>query len=58
MNTSFPIPEVPQGWIPNPKGVWEKEKASSKDKENETIPPPSQPQAHAKWKAGISADQV
>ncbi|OAX37659.1 hypothetical protein K503DRAFT_719455 [Rhizopogon vinicolor AM-OR11-026] len=53
---SFPIPEVPQGWTPNPTRVWEKEKAGSNDKENEAILP-SQPQAHAQWKAGISADQ-
>jgi len=58
MNTRFPMPELPKGWTPNPKRVWEKEKTGSGDKENEAIPPPSQPQPHAKWKGGISADQV
>lgn len=53
----FPIPDVPKDWAPNPKRVWEREKANSKDKENTVIPPPSQTQSHAQWKTGISADQ-
>ncbi|KAG1897082.1 uncharacterized protein F5891DRAFT_1050235 [Suillus fuscotomentosus] len=53
----FPIPDVPKDWTPNPKRVWEMEKANSKDKENASIPPPSQTQSHAQWKKGISANQ-
>ncbi|KAG1724184.1 hypothetical protein EDB19DRAFT_1930151 [Suillus lakei] len=53
----FPIPDMPKDWTPNPKRVWESEKANSKDKENAIIPPPSQPQSHAQWKTGISANQ-
>ncbi|KAG1771048.1 hypothetical protein EV702DRAFT_1137589 [Suillus placidus] len=53
----FPIPDVPKDWTPNPKLVWEREKANSKDKENAAIPPPSQTQSHAQWKTGISANQ-
>ncbi|KAG1816446.1 uncharacterized protein BJ212DRAFT_1354770 [Suillus subaureus] len=53
----FPIPDVPKDWTPNPKRVWEREKANSKDKENAAILPPSQTQSHAQWKTGISANQ-
>ncbi|KAG2357773.1 hypothetical protein BDR07DRAFT_1473341 [Suillus spraguei] len=53
----FPIPDVPKDWTPNPKRIWETEKVNSKDKENATIPPPSQTQSHARWKTGISANQ-
>ncbi|KAF9224178.1 DUF1604-domain-containing protein [Gyrodon lividus] len=54
----FPLPEVPEGWTPNPKSVWEQEKAEHGDKENiARFPIPSEPQTHAQWKAGISADQ-
>ncbi|KAI6006679.1 hypothetical protein F5J12DRAFT_905697 [Pisolithus orientalis] len=54
----FPIPDVPQGWTPNPKQVWEKAKAQIEDKENVTsIAVPSQPQTHAQWKSGITPDQ-
>ncbi|KAG1747898.1 uncharacterized protein EDB91DRAFT_1115387 [Suillus paluster] len=52
----FPLPDIPKDWTPNPKRVWE-EKVPSNDKENAAIPPASQPQTHAKWKAGISANQ-
>ncbi|KAH7922217.1 hypothetical protein BV22DRAFT_1070870 [Leucogyrophana mollusca] len=57
----FPIPDVPPGWTPNPRRVWEQEKLKEGDKENLSTgqPPyiPSQPQTHAQWKTGISADQ-
>ncbi|KAG0694131.1 hypothetical protein DFH29DRAFT_961354 [Suillus ampliporus] len=51
----FPLPDIPKDWTPNPKRVWEQEKANSRDKENAAIPHPSQ--THAQWKAGISANQ-
>ncbi|KAF9234104.1 hypothetical protein BU15DRAFT_53028 [Melanogaster broomeanus] len=54
----FPLSEIPKGWTPNPKGVWEREKATGGDKENVArFPLPSEPQSYAQWKTGISADQ-
>ncbi|KIJ65418.1 hypothetical protein HYDPIDRAFT_27428 [Hydnomerulius pinastri MD-312] len=57
----FPIPDVPKGWKPNPKRVWEQQRAAEGDKENKaapkTFPVPSQTQTHAQWKSGISADE-
>lgn len=54
----FPIPDVPQGWTPDPKQVWEQTKSHINDKENVTpIAIPSKPQTHAQWKAGITPDQ-
>ncbi|KAI0714194.1 hypothetical protein C8T65DRAFT_707738 [Cerioporus squamosus] len=56
----FPLPDVPPGWQPNPKRVWEQ----GKDKENEPaisdrtrgIQHPAQ--SHAAWKASqLSADE-
>ncbi|KAG2147572.1 hypothetical protein DEU56DRAFT_128704 [Suillus clintonianus] len=35
----FPIPDMPKDWTPNPKHVWEREKANSKDEEVVVIPP-------------------
>ncbi|KAH7909692.1 hypothetical protein BJ138DRAFT_195776 [Hygrophoropsis aurantiaca] len=58
----FPIPDIPAGWTPNPKRVWEQAKVADSNKENTaTAPPPiikpSEPQTHSQWKTGISADQ-
>ncbi|KAI5995585.1 hypothetical protein EDD15DRAFT_608141 [Pisolithus albus] len=54
----FPIPDVPQGWTPDPKQVWDQTKSRNSDKEN-VIPTavPSKPQTHAQWKTGITPDQ-
>ncbi|KAJ6606998.1 hypothetical protein B0H10DRAFT_573183 [Mycena sp. CBHHK59/15] len=48
----FPLPDIPKGWKPDPKRIWDKENAPKLDD-------PSQSSAvHEKWnKAGISADQ-
>ncbi|OCH96293.1 hypothetical protein OBBRIDRAFT_787368 [Obba rivulosa] len=54
----FPLSEVPSGWKPNPRRVWE----SDKNKENvdttrqgRDVPPPK---THAEWKESfMSADQ-
>ncbi|KAI6164528.1 hypothetical protein EDD17DRAFT_1755044 [Pisolithus thermaeus] len=54
----FPIPDVPQGWTPDPKQVWEQAKTHTNDKENVTpIAVPSKSQTHAQWKAGVTPDQ-
>ncbi|KAI6130192.1 hypothetical protein EV401DRAFT_618186 [Pisolithus croceorrhizus] len=54
----FPIPDVPQGWTPNPKQVWEQAKTQTNDKENVIpIAAPSKPQTHSQWKAGVTPDQ-
>ncbi|KAH0836806.1 hypothetical protein J3R83DRAFT_8571 [Lanmaoa asiatica] len=54
----FPLPEVPKGWKPNPKALWELGRATLGEKENiPHFPVPGQPQAHAQWKIGISPDQ-
>jgi G patch domain-containing protein 1 len=54
----FPLPDIPQGWTPNPQRVW----SVDADKENvEQSKPPSQsgPLPHEKWRrSGITADQV
>ncbi|TDL23705.1 hypothetical protein BD410DRAFT_746466 [Rickenella mellea] len=52
----YPLPEVPKGWSPDPRRVWEK------DKENIVTSgqPPAVPPItsdHASWKRGITADQ-
>ncbi|KAK1231891.1 hypothetical protein PQX77_004982 [Marasmius sp. AFHP31] len=51
----FPLPDIPKGWRPNPKQVWEQQ---GHDKENvKTEETPSAPIPHHKWKSGMSADQ-
>ncbi|KAF9038570.1 hypothetical protein BJ165DRAFT_1531650 [Panaeolus papilionaceus] len=48
----FPIPDIPAGWKPDPKRVWEKENAPP--------PPPPRPKGmpHAEWKKSqLSATQ-
>ncbi|KZT69228.1 hypothetical protein DAEQUDRAFT_811463 [Daedalea quercina L-15889] len=57
----FPLPEVPQGWTPNPRRVWEQ----GRDKENSEQAKAGQiprgkvaPATHAEWKDSfMSADQ-
>ncbi|KAH7890994.1 hypothetical protein F5I97DRAFT_1840647 [Phlebopus sp. FC_14] len=53
----FPLPEMPKGWKPNPKRVWEEQRGTSSDKENRAARLPPKVQPHALWKAGITADQ-
>ncbi|KAI0343331.1 hypothetical protein BDW22DRAFT_1407187 [Trametopsis cervina] len=54
----FPIPEVPKGWKPNPRRVWERETnkeniPSSKGKERE-----GPPKTRAEWKSSLlTADE-
>ena len=52
----FPLPDIPKGWSPNPKRIWEKDKENVESSQKPQDP--SQPVPHAKWKAGISADEV
>ncbi|KAJ7272738.1 hypothetical protein B0H12DRAFT_1091797 [Mycena haematopus] len=49
----FPLPDVPKGWKPNPKRVWDKENSQQPQAASQTTPEKSE-----KWsKTGISADQ-
>lgn len=58
----FPLPDVPAGWKPNPKRVWEMEK----NKENQGPDQPAKgekhaepPKTRAEWKSSLlSADEV
>lgn len=56
----FPLPDIPKGWTPNPRHIWELEK--NKENLNETEEPrpdPNQAQTHAQWKQSqLSADKV
>jgi hypothetical protein len=45
----YPLPDVPKGWAPDPRRVWDN------DKNKENIQKPSHP---GKWKSEISAEQV
>lgn len=51
----FPLPEIPPGWKPNPRRVWEQEK----NKENvQVVQPKPTPTTHAAWKDSfMSADE-
>ncbi|KAJ8092958.1 hypothetical protein PM082_011278 [Marasmius tenuissimus] len=51
----FPLPDIPKGWKPSPKKVWEQQ---GHDKENvKTEETTSGPIPHHKWKSGMSADE-
>ncbi|KAJ7708879.1 hypothetical protein B0H17DRAFT_1031153 [Mycena rosella] len=46
----FPLPDIPKGWKPDPKRVWDKENSQQPEGESQREP--------QKWsRAGISADQ-
>ncbi|PSS31123.1 hypothetical protein PHLCEN_2v2347 [Hermanssonia centrifuga] len=54
----FPLPDIPKGWKPNPKRVWELDK----NKENQTSLKGKEraepPKTHAEWKKSLlSADE-
>ncbi|TCD61711.1 hypothetical protein EIP91_008020 [Steccherinum ochraceum] len=51
----FPLPDIPPGWTPNPRRVWDMDK----NKENiDTARQRGQSQSHAEWKKSqLSADQ-
>ena len=52
----FPFPDIPPGWTPDPRRVWD----ADKNKENvDATQRRDQPQSHAEWKKNkLSADQV
>ena len=54
----FPMPDVPEGWIPNPKRVWQQATADDFNKENTATNTASQFQTHSQWKIGITPDEV
>ncbi|KAJ7105123.1 hypothetical protein C8R43DRAFT_1092179 [Mycena crocata] len=46
----FPLPDIPKGWRPDPKRVWDKENTQTPDGSSQPVP--------EKWsRSGISADQ-
>ena len=52
----YPIPDVPKGWKPDPRRVWENKEnvPSAKGKQREDIP-----KTHAGWKSSLlTADEV
>jgi G patch domain-containing protein 1 len=50
----FPLADVPKGWKPDPKRVWDKENSQQPDGPSQTAPEKSD-----KWsRTGISADQA
>ncbi|KAF8621822.1 hypothetical protein AX15_007491 [Amanita polypyramis BW_CC] len=50
----YPGPDVPQGWKPNPRRVWE----SDPDKENiRAQATKSEPVPYHKWKTGLTAEE-
>ena len=57
----FPLPKVPEGWSPDTRRVWEKDK---ENKENEAGGAPAPPRtetgvtSHSYRRAGMTADQV
>ncbi len=53
----FPIPDVPPGWKPNPRRVWDKENAPVSNKGKQRADPKTM--SHAQWKNSLlSADEV
>lgn len=48
----YALPDVPKGWQPDPRRVWDA------DKNKENIQIPSLPPRPGKWKSEISAEQV
>jgi G patch domain-containing protein 1 len=55
----FTLPDIPKGWIPNPKRVWEKDQGGGGgDAKKENEPPPPPQSSRESWKSGISADEV
>lgn len=51
----FPLPDIPNGWTPNPRRVWESNK---ENREVDSQQLPQGPVDHHAWKTGITADQV
>ena len=56
----FPLPDIPQGWTPNPQRVWNADVNANKENVEQPKPPSqSGPLSHEKWRrSGITADQV
>ncbi|KAL0580862.1 hypothetical protein V5O48_001154 [Marasmius crinis-equi] len=51
----FPLPDVPKGWRPNPKKIWEQEGPDKENIKKEEDTPGPVP--HHKWKSGMSAEE-
>ncbi|TFK48436.1 hypothetical protein OE88DRAFT_524979 [Heliocybe sulcata] len=51
----YPIPDVPKGWKPDPRRVWQKNKENrEKEQQVQELPKPA---THQQWKAGITPGQ-
>ncbi|KAF5351318.1 hypothetical protein D9758_008012 [Tetrapyrgos nigripes] len=48
----FPLPEIPQGWAPDPRRVWGQTQNDKENLKTDTAVVP-----HEKWKSGMSADE-
>lgn len=55
----FPLPDIPQGWTPNPQRVWSADANVNKENvEQPKLPSQNGPLPHEKWRrSGITADQ-
>jgi G patch domain-containing protein 1 len=50
----FPLPDVPTGWKPDPRRVWQNDKS---DKENSIADVPPASSTSSSWRNNLSADQ-
>ncbi|KZP28739.1 hypothetical protein FIBSPDRAFT_927491 [Athelia psychrophila] len=51
----FPLPDIPKGWSPNPKRMWDADKNKENVQQSSALSA-SGPVPHRQWKAGVSAD--
>ncbi|KAF9269258.1 hypothetical protein L218DRAFT_994162 [Marasmius fiardii PR-910] len=51
----FPLPDVPKGWKPNPKKIWDQQGHDKENIKKEESTGGSIP--HHKWKSGMSAEE-
>ncbi|KZT25345.1 hypothetical protein NEOLEDRAFT_1178454 [Neolentinus lepideus HHB14362 ss-1] len=52
----YPIPDVPKGWKPDPRRVWEKDK-ENREKTQQQVQGLSKSATHQQWKTGVTPDQ-
>ncbi|KAG7094176.1 hypothetical protein E1B28_007785 [Marasmius oreades] len=51
----FPLPDIPKGWQPNPKKLWDQEGPDKENIKKEEIS--NGPVPHHTWKSGMSAEE-
>ncbi|EPQ56137.1 hypothetical protein GLOTRDRAFT_120771 [Gloeophyllum trabeum ATCC 11539] len=52
----YPIPDVPKGWKPDPRRVWQKDKENMEKAQQEAQALPK-PTTHQQWKTGVTPEQ-